>query len=451
MKYIIPLSQSDINRAHRHAHILKHFGGFEDRDLIYFTAPSVEEQAHEIAAINGGRVLGMEMEPSGGWPIAPNQQFSALVLLLGSMGSTDHFLWMETDMLPLRKGWQSALEDELVIKGTPFMGSVVPFGMSRNGKIHYEDGDTMMMGCGVYPPHMHADERIRWAILNLGKQGMANPRVNGHTVGFDVYLREPMRAFGVSDTKLISDQWNTGKYAIGKDGLHCEALPFDRPHRQRGGLISPAAVLVHGCKDGTLEKLLLGSYAAPVERVYVESVKVAAPAPVEKFEPTTSEDWVNTIVTHGTSPAEHQNILPQDNTFEDTGLPDIHIDEEPRQEEQLLVTTPYEAPHVPTALSVPPVARPHASPLDGLVDEPFDSIDWDLTMKIASALKKAGHRPSSLAKAVRCERRKLERDLGKLGFHVSGNGWIKPMPEMIAALTARKNPATVNKGDGWFE
>lgn len=424
MKYIIPTSQSDIHRAREHALILKHFGGFENRELIYFATPSVEDEVHEIAAINGASVMAMELEPTSGWPVGPNQQFSALVLLLGAMNNTDHFLWMEPDMVPIRKGWQTALENELIVKGTPFMGNIVPFGMSKNGKIVYSEGDTMMMGCGVYPPHMHSDERICWAIVNLGKQGSANPRINNSPVGFDVYLRNPMKSFGMSDTKLISDQWNTGEYFEDEGGLHCEALPFDRPHRKRGGTIDPEAVLVHGCKDGSLEKLLFGAVTSPpagglLHAAFTEEVVT------NDREGTLEEQLAEDME----SEAELAEELAQDDPVE---VSDTTTE-----------APPYEAPHVP---SPPPAPKtvPAAKTVAG-----FDSIDWDRTNLILATLKKDACRAPALATKIKYARWKLERDLAKLGFKVVHSGWIKPTDELLAAVKARKaKPAKAAK-DEW--
>lgn len=262
MKIIIPSSQSDIHRALPHARVLQKFGGLETHEVIYFCAPSVKEQTHEAAKINGAHVVVMDGEPQGGWPVACNQMFSAIVVWLGRTGNTSPFLFMELDMLPVRPHWATLLEKEYAIKGKPFLGTIVPYGTASSpapdAPINYAAGETMMMGCGIYPPHMHADERIRWAIQNLGKQPGQQPRVGQHFIAFDVYLRHPMKAFGMAHTPLIGDQWNTGSYYEDVDGLVCEALPFDRPHRKRGGLVPKEAIVIHGCKDDSLVNLLLG-------------------------------------------------------------------------------------------------------------------------------------------------------------------------------------------------
>lgn len=266
MKIIIPTSPADIHRAARHAQVLRKFGGLETHEVIYFCAPSVKEQTHEAAKINGARVVVMDGEPQGGWPVACNQMFSAIVVWLGRTGNTSPFLFMELDMLPVRPHWATLLEKEYAIKGKPFLGTIVPYGTASSpapdAPINYAAGETMMMGCGIYPPHMHADERIRWAIQNLGKQPGQQPRVGQHFLAFDVYLRHPMKAFGMAHTPLIGDQWNTGsyRYVFGEmDVLQCDPLPFDRPHRKRGGVVPKEAVVIHGCKDDSLVNLLLGN------------------------------------------------------------------------------------------------------------------------------------------------------------------------------------------------
>lgn len=266
MKIIIPVSSSDAHRVLTQASVIRKMGPLGDHDLIYFSTPSAQYAAHAAAQVSDGIVTVMAQEPDTGWPIGPNQQFAAAVHWLGSIGNTSPFLWMEPDMLPRVPRWATLLENDYAIKGVAFLGTIVTFSTVVNGELKYSEGDHMMMGCGVYPPTMHSDERIRWAISNLGRPRNQQPRMGSTMLAFDTYLRNPMKQLGYGHTDLIADQWNTGGYRLTPQGIRCEALPFDHPHRKRGGLINPEAVLIHGCKDGSLEALLLGG-EAPVAQI----------------------------------------------------------------------------------------------------------------------------------------------------------------------------------------
>ena len=88
-------------------------------------------------------------------------------------------------------------------------------------------------------------------VLDLGKPPPRNPEQP-----FDVYLRGSLRRIGMANTELISDQWNTNNYRRTEDGIVCDARPFHRLVRDRGGIVSPKAVLIHGCKDDSLDELI---------------------------------------------------------------------------------------------------------------------------------------------------------------------------------------------------
>ena len=433
MKTIIPVSLSDAYRLVPHAQVLKKWGGLEHHELIYFCAPSVEQETREAAKINSARVQVMEMEPKGGWPIGPNQMFSALVLWLGAERNTSHWLFMELDMLPLR-GWIAKLEQEYTLKGAPFLGSVVPYGTAESpapdSLIKYAEGDTMMMGCGIYPANMHIDERIRWAIVNLGKPESFQPKFNGHPLPFDVYLRHPARSIGMANTPLISDQWNTGNYYEDTEGLVCEPLPLDRPHRPRGGLVPNEAVLIHGCKDDSLVKILL---EPPSHRSVVgymlPSPKVVAPVPAPVFKPTTVEHWKDSLIT--------------DDDLDD--LPVVQPAPQPAAPAKHVLQT---APH-PTAK---PAAKPKPAPL--VVSKSNVTTDAELKAEIDETLKRGVKLTTvQLARQLGITTPLLTSKLAKFGFGLNKLGFVVtadravPVKKPKAKKAAKKAAKKKAKGD----
>jgi hypothetical protein len=171
---------------------------------------------------------------------------------------------MELDMLPVKHRWAVALFEDYRYGGTPFRGAVVDTPFNDNGSLVFRSGDTMMMGTGIYPPNMDRDERLKPLLMDLTKPGIWNP-----PDAFDVYLRWVIKGIGVSNTPLISDMWATQNYHRTTEGIVCESVDHgDRVVRERGGLVNRSAVLVHGCKDGSLAKLLLGdAEARPVGNI----------------------------------------------------------------------------------------------------------------------------------------------------------------------------------------
>lgn len=256
MKIIVPVSAHDKHLLPAFTDCLLKFGGLEEHPVLFFPLPAAKEETFIAAERLGAEVHPLEQNYEGGSPLAPNRHFANTVFALGQMGNTSPFLWMELDMLPVKHRWAVALFEDYRYGGTPFRGAVVDTPFNDNGSLVFRSGDTMMMGTGIYPPNMDRDERIKPLLADLTKPGVWNP-----PEAFDVYLRWVIKNIGVSNTPLISDMWATQNYRRTADGIVCESVKHDRVVRERGGLVGDKAVLVHGCKDGSLARLLLEGVA----------------------------------------------------------------------------------------------------------------------------------------------------------------------------------------------
>jgi len=254
MNIAIPVSNHDKHLLPTFVKVLQHFGGLEEATLCFFTTPSAKAEVHEAAAALNANVHTFEVDFAGGWPVASGAQFAATVFTIPSIGWNGPWLWMELDMLPVKRGWIQAIRNGYALCGSPFMGNVVPTAWVEEGKLVVKEDDLMMMGCGVYPANMNRDQRFRPLLSDLVKPADQNP----HTP-FDFYLRHAMSQAGIANTTLIADMWQTCEYKKTAKGITCKPVPLDKPRRERGGLVPPEAVLVHGCKDGTLAELLLGA------------------------------------------------------------------------------------------------------------------------------------------------------------------------------------------------
>lgn len=252
MKLLIPVSAHDVSRLDNFISTLLHFGGLEGFPIIFHPTPEVSEQVHTQAqrlSVYRPQVIPTERNFENGAPVACSQHFASAVHMLGRIGNRDPWLWMELDMLPVAKDWATKLQREYTSLDKPFLGNVVqvPYWNEVEKKLEYKSGDSMLMGCAVYPPHMDKDHRTKALIGVLSRPLAHNPRQP-----FDLYLRHAFKGIGWADTKLISDQWNTCNYRWEEGQLHCDSMPLDPKFRARGGAVSPEAVLVHGCKDESL-------------------------------------------------------------------------------------------------------------------------------------------------------------------------------------------------------
>jgi hypothetical protein len=289
MNIAIPVSSHDKHLLPTFVKVLQHFGGLEEATICFFTTPSAKAEAHEAANALNASVHTFEVDFAGGWPVASGAQFAATVFTIPNIGWNGPWLWMELDMLPVKHGWIQAIRNGYTLCGSPFMGNVVPTAWVEEGKLVVKEDDLMMMGCGVYPANMDRDQRFRPLLSDLVKPADRNP----HTP-FDFYLRHAMCQAGIANTTLIADMWQTCEYKKTAKGITCKPVPLDKPRRERGGLVPPEAVLVHGCKDGTLAELLLGAaeYYVPKERV---TPKIKLPPLIEAEQETGKSDFVEAV------------------------------------------------------------------------------------------------------------------------------------------------------------
>lgn len=254
MNIAIPVSNHDKHLLPTFVKVLQHFGGLEEASLCFFTTPSAKAEAHEAANALNATVHTFEVDFAGGWPVASGSHFAATVFTIPNIGWNGPWLWMELDMLPVKRGWVQAIRNGYTLCGSPFMGNVVPTAWVEEGKLVVKEDDLMMMGCGVYPANMDRDQRFRPLLSDLVKPPPRNPNTP-----FDFYLRHAMSQAGIANTTLIADMWQTCEYKRTGKGITCKPVPLDKPRRERGGLVPPEAVIVHGCKDGSLAELVLSS------------------------------------------------------------------------------------------------------------------------------------------------------------------------------------------------
>ena len=266
MKIAIPVSAHDKHLLPDLTECLLKLGGLEEHPVVFFPTPAAKDTAYEHAERLGAETYPLTQDFEGGAPVACNRHFASVVFALAKMGNTDPFLWMEADMLPRTPRWADKLFEDYRYGGTPFRGVIVNTPFNVNGKIAFRDNDQMMMGTGIYPPNMERDERIKPLLLDLAKPFSMNPREP-----FDVYLRWPILNIGVPHTELIADMWSTQNYRSTPEGIVCESVDHgDRVVRPRGGLVSSKAVLIHGCKDGSLADIILGRGQIPAKAATVE-------------------------------------------------------------------------------------------------------------------------------------------------------------------------------------
>lgn len=266
MKIVVPVSSSDAHRLDNWVACVKKFAGLETHSIHFIPTFSVTAKAYEAAgklgeACKDVRVTPLEMDSSLGWPKASNWQWFKTTEIMEEL-STPWF-WMELDCLPARSGWHTEIGSDYASCGTPFRGCVVktPWKNDKGEEVESLDGpdDKMMCGCGIYPSNLHA--RFK-QIQQPGIMLDFTKGADSADVPWDLHLRGVIRLLGMGHSDLFGDYWNTKNYRLDGDRLICDAKETDGDGRKvtvrRAGIVNPSAAVIHGCKDDSLFKLIMG-------------------------------------------------------------------------------------------------------------------------------------------------------------------------------------------------
>lgn len=284
MLLVIPISQSDANLI---PDIQKAFAKFPPgagHDLLVIGFPSLSDQISTFAETLSKhfRKTFVHLLPSDndqGWPMGMNILFRTAAAHVPSLlKENECWLWFEMDTLPLKDNWLSDLHTAYYSDVIPaekegrkprkFLGVKEPSIRAQNGEqLSIERAGHHMAAVGVYPATFESIARPLLKVL--------------HTNNTPFY--QVLQWYVVTDlqeTTLIQNNKETFNYT--PDGK-CEGKPRNPWGVNWEKPISKDAVIIHGCKDGTLLKLLLDEpEVAPepkVEPIIVEPETQPAPQP----------------------------------------------------------------------------------------------------------------------------------------------------------------------------
>lgn len=245
----IPTSRADIGILPHTVASLVRFGGLEGHKITVFPAPSVADEAAHITEPLVGlvpqgnfKVSVIDIEPDGGWPLAPNQHFVAVVNKLMQMGSQDPWMWFEPDCTVTQFGWADAYMTEYNTSRRPYAG----FLRNTSEVIKGEQGKHLVAGGAIFPADFYT--RFNWWTAAASRADLP----------FDIFLRWELLGPGVNhprchETKLV--QHCPRSKSFHRNGKVIEGVP-EAPGPNL--VVTPEAMIVHGCKDGSLSRLVCG-------------------------------------------------------------------------------------------------------------------------------------------------------------------------------------------------
>lgn len=277
----LPVSRSDISIFPALVNSMVKFGGFESHRIIVLPTPSAASDATESSKALQSicrqfDIATLNIEPEGGWPQACNQHFAAALEKMHELRIDEPFLWVEADCCFIQYNPVNAILTEYHMAKRPFLGHKRPTKEVMVGA----DGEHMV-ACGVYPADFYTRTRL-WQFIRNDQP-------------FDVWLRWEI-APHCHDTKLIQHCPRSVDYhEILDPPARINGLPQDK-----GNLtpftVSREAVMVHGCKDGSLSKLVCGEKSAHEDLAFdmVEKLSDFTEKKAESFYP---QDTLPTVTT----------------------------------------------------------------------------------------------------------------------------------------------------------
>lgn len=275
MLLVIPVSEADAHLVEPVSTLIVKFGGCALHDLLVVgsneNAVLVQDVAERLRPCFKSTRTHTFVCNAKGWPKGPNAYFRSTVSYLFADGMMDQpWYFFELDNTPLKAGWLDALQTEYNLKNAVFMGAKHP--------TYYTDQDRKlvinghhMAGTGIYPTDF-----VNRSSLWRYEEGVA----------FDVWIQWEVLPL-LTDTQLIQHNWQTGDYRMEEGQVVCDSLNVPHPDLKFNHPLRSDAVVLHGCKDGSLAQLVLNGFKQTRQEPPVEILKplvVTEPSPAKTFD-----------------------------------------------------------------------------------------------------------------------------------------------------------------------
>lgn len=245
MVIVLPLSKRDLNLAVPLMSWIRKLGSYPRHDLLLAYSSELTALERETVASTARAIqwrvppvaitVGIDVQE---WPQAPNQIFRSVVNAAKTMNRP--WLFLEPDCTPIRRGWADDLADAYNRLRMPFMGVVDTTYAVTPSKELVKTGEHLC-GCAVYPPNL-AEFTQRHTICH---------EAFDHAIAKDVRPK-------AANCPLMQDNWSTGNYCRDGEKTVCDpvTLRIELIGRSITRPLRPEVVLLHGCKDGSLLRLL---------------------------------------------------------------------------------------------------------------------------------------------------------------------------------------------------
>ncbi len=256
MLLTVPCSLADVHLLPNLAKVIRKLGPYGAHKLLVVPTKEIEHQGRTFAEEVGSLFLESKVEVVSlgitGWPVAANRHFKEVARIVHASQVKEAWHFFEPDNTPLVNGWLDLEQAEYVRENKPFWGCVVPtrgWANSPAGRVA-QDGEPHMVGTGVYPPNYFAFS------VKVHSCDVHMPFNRLPLSPFDTEIRHEVvpNAFA---TTLIQHNWQTKNYRVENEQIVCDdsdGISTELSHKKPW---NGKAIIVHGCKDGSLAELVL--------------------------------------------------------------------------------------------------------------------------------------------------------------------------------------------------
>lgn len=259
MKLVIPVSKVDRHMIPDFIKCLEKFPVGEEHNLLIIGAKENEEYIldfeKKIKHLFDSSETHIIPDTMLGWPMSCNYYFQQTCAHLKKQEELDAFLWLELDTVPVKENWLDLIAFEYYADTTRavkekrnpmiYLGAKERVYEGRNGELLPES----VAGHRMAPVGVYSSEICKAPVLN--SLSMTN-RHWTHVIQWYV-VKE------LNDSKLIQNNFRTQNYRSENGEIICDSISNLAWDVHWNKHIDENAVLIHGCKDGSLVKLLLNN------------------------------------------------------------------------------------------------------------------------------------------------------------------------------------------------
>lgn len=238
----------DKEQAKRCLRLIRDLCGQQPYTLILACEPGVEDEEIKTLAREAFKQANlMPLQPARDeWPDAPNSYFYQIAKAM-SENTKEEWLFLEPDVTVLKRDAFYLIRQDYQNCGKPFYGPISPT-YRPNPEGGLKQTGNHLMGVAIYP----WDYFLRSKILKyLPENNRAMREAGLMPEAFDCFL-EGETTPNAFEAKLIQHAWKSKNFRVENDNIH-----FDVMHdigQQK--IIRNEAVMFHGCKDDTLDKIV---------------------------------------------------------------------------------------------------------------------------------------------------------------------------------------------------